>query len=85
MIGALGRDRRNALEAKLLARIEALEARPVLRYAGTWNPDTQFNEGDITTDHGSAWYCERSTRSRPPGEGWKLMIKKGRDGKDLRE
>jgi hypothetical protein len=85
MIGALGRDRRNALEAKLLARIEALEARPVLRYAGRWNPDAQFNEGDITTDHGSAWYCERSTRSRPPGEGWKLMIKKGRDGKDLRE
>jgi hypothetical protein len=84
MVGALGRDRRNALEAKLLARIEAIEARPVLKYAGIWNPDAQFNEGDVTTDHGSAWHCDRSTRSRPPSKDWTLMVKKGRDGRDAR-
>ena len=62
-------------------RIKALEARPTLRYAGTWNPDTQFNQDDVATDHGSAWHCERSTRSRPPSKDWALMVKRGRDSR----
>jgi|GEM_PF-1806434 len=84
-LSAYGRDRRNEVEKRLLERIEALEALPTLRYRGTWAPDTQHNEGDIVTDHGSAWHCNRSTRSRPgQSDDWTLMVKKGAPGKDAK-
>lgn len=66
----------------LLARIAELEARPALKYVGVWRADTIYRPGEITTDHGSSWHCERSTTQRPGvNEDWTLMVKRGRDSK----
>lgn len=86
MIGALGRERRNQLEEKLLARIEALEARPSTKYCGTWNDHTLYEAGNFVTHQGSVFHAKTSTRLRP-GEGadWQLAVKRGRDGKDFKQ
>src|SRR5688500_6644692 len=69
------------LEA-LVKRLRALEERPTLRYRGTWNPETQSNEGDVLTFQGSAWFCNRATRSRPgTNDDFTLMVKRGKDAR----
>ncbi|MEQ8813546.1 MAG: hypothetical protein RLO51_16815 [Thalassobaculum sp.] len=66
-------------------RVTELEARPVLKYVGTWNADTQFNPGEFCTDKGSLWHCNEPTRQRPgDGPAWRLAVKAGRDGRDAR-
>jgi hypothetical protein len=76
----------SAYVASLWKRIKELEDRPGMRYRGTWSMDAQHNEGDTVTDHGSAWFCLKSTRSRPGDDpdSWQLMVKRGADGKDAR-
>jgi HK97 family phage prohead protease len=70
-------------DSDLAARVAALEVRgPGMTYRGVWNADQQFNEGDVVTDHGSAHYCLRSTRDRPPSHDWQLCVKRGDRAKD---
>jgi hypothetical protein len=74
--------------APILQRLEALEERPALRDAGVWKADQVYQIGDVVTDHGSAWVCRlHCCQSRPGGDGgvgWRLLVKRGRDGKDVR-
>jgi len=60
---------------------------PALIYRGVFNPGS-YEPGDVVTWAGSAWHCEEAT-SEKPGEigskAWTLAIKRGRDGKDLRD
>jgi hypothetical protein len=76
-----------ALEAKV-ARLEAaLEARPGLKYVGTFREGRVFEENSFCTYDGNVWHCNQRT-SVPPGNGsaaWTLAVKhgeRGRDGKD---
>ncbi|QKC83948.1 hypothetical protein [Mesorhizobium sp. NZP2077] len=72
----------------LLARIEALEARPTLKYAGVWNKTIKYSPGDIVSYGGSSWHSNITSTGLQPGAdnpaSWTLMTKRGRDGKDAR-
>jgi hypothetical protein len=56
---------------------------PVLLDQGVWTERT-YEKGDCVTWGGSLWICQRSTDQKPdsPDSGWRLAVKKGRDGKD---
>ena len=62
---------------------------PCLLWRGTFVPGTAYQPGDIVTHGGSAWHCQKSTTTRPETfEGaafWKLMVKRGDKGRDLRD
>lgn len=79
------------LEQRLVlaeARIVALEARPVFDYCGVWQPATRYPRGAVVTHAGSAWCALDEVIGQRPGEaatGWRLMVKRGRDGKDARD
>jgi hypothetical protein len=51
-------------------------------YRGIWT-DKEFQRGDTATWDGSLWHCEAPTRGKPGlSPDWKLVAKRGRDGKD---
>jgi hypothetical protein len=81
--------------ARMLSRIEVVgrtwklgehEVRmPIPEYRGVWR-DGEYEAGDIVTWAGSLWHANGSTKDKP-GDGdtaWTLIVKRGRDGKDLR-
>ena len=49
---------------------------------GVWKPG-QYEAGDAVTTKGSWWVATRDTDGRPgdPDSGWRLAVKRGRDGK----
>jgi len=57
---------------------------PFLRYQGVWQNDYAYVIGDIVTSGGAAWHCQKPTTLRPGDsvDAWRLMVRKGRDGKD---
>jgi hypothetical protein len=60
---------------------------PFLRYEGVFIDGKSYDVGDVVTWAGSTWNCQEPTTTKP-GEGsshWKLMVKRGRDGKDGRD
>jgi hypothetical protein len=63
---------------ELQTRVAALEARPALKYLGTWKENKTYSAGTFITDAGAVWYCNGSTTSRP-GENadWSLAVKSG--------
>lgn len=56
---------------------------PVLLDRGVWK-EAEFETGDVVTWGGSLWIAQRSTTQKPDtaDSGWRLAVKKGRDGKD---
>ena len=57
---------------------------PVMIYRGVFAPG-EYAPGDTVTWAGSLWHCDESTHDKPgePGsKGWRLAVKRGRDGKD---
>lgn len=68
--------------APLKQRVADLEARPVVKYLGTWAEGTEYREGSMVTHDGSTWHCSGATRDRPGASPfWTLAVKRGRDGK----
>jgi len=54
-------------------------------YTGTYVAGKTYDVGDTVTDHGSLFYCGRTTTARPGASGdWQLMVKRGQDGKGAR-
>jgi hypothetical protein len=56
-----------------------------LTYRGVFLAGQDYTPGDLVTWAGSAWHCKAATTAKP-GEAaadWTLMVKRGRDGKDL--
>jgi len=54
-------------------------------YAGVYVAGKTYDPSDLVTDHGSLFYCGRTTTARPGASpDWKLMVKRGQDGKDAR-
>ncbi len=54
-------------------------------YKDIWKESAgEYKRGDIVTHKGSVWLAKSTTIERPgTGEGWKLIVKAGRDGRDL--
>ena len=81
--------RSNAAQMTLETRVAELEARATLDYKGVWNPQTEYRRGDCVTRDGSIWHCQRNdnTGMRPgsEGDGWRLAVKRGADGKNGRD
>jgi len=54
-------------------------------YVGVYVAGKTYDPSDLVTDHGSLFYCNRITTGRPgQSPDWKLMVKRGQDGKDAR-
>lgn len=70
----------------LEARVAELEARPPgVAYKGVWDSSEVYQRGHFVTRAGSLWHSERDlNRGILPGagDGWRLAVKKGADGKD---
>jgi hypothetical protein len=49
----------------LLDRLEKLERRPVLKYAGVWRDGAGYLEGECVTHRGSLWYCSPRSSATP--------------------
>lgn len=57
---------------------------PFMRYQGTYTEHYAYVVGDVVTCSGNAWHCEVPTTYRPgTSTAWRLMVRKGRDGKDV--
>ncbi|MBF8642262.1 MULTISPECIES: phage portal protein [Pseudomonas] len=57
---------------------------PAMVYRGIFKAG-EFQPGDTVTWGGSLWHCDEPTSDKPgePGsKGWRLAVKRGRDGKD---
>jgi hypothetical protein len=51
---------------------------------GVFKAGAQYDCGDAVSWAGSLWIAQRATSEKPdgPSSGWRLAVKKGRDGKD---
>ena len=65
----------------LLTRLDELEQRKVLHYAGVWRKDRTYDAGAVVTSGGSAWHANAKSQGVRPGDGrlWQLMVKHGKD------
>jgi|SRR5690625_123433 len=55
---------------------------------GVYKSKTPYERGDAVTHGGSLWIAQTDAPEGAPGlggKGWRLAVKKGRDGKDLRD
>jgi hypothetical protein len=51
---------------------------------GIYRKDTEYVKGDGVTFGGSFWIAQKAEPGKPEaGDGWRLAVKRGRDGKDL--
>lgn len=53
-------------------------------YCGIYAAGQEYMTGDVVTWGGSMWIAERDTSAKPDtaDSGWRLAVKKGRDGKN---
>lgn len=57
---------------------------PVVIDRGVFRPDGEYAKGDGVTYGGSFWIAQKDQPGKPEdGSGWRLAVKRGRDGKDL--
>jgi hypothetical protein len=56
---------------------------PVVIDRGVWREGDTYKSGDAVTWAGSLWIAQKDTDAKPDsGEGFRLAVKRGRDGKD---
>lgn len=71
--------------AAIEQRLSAIEASGI-KYSGTWQRAADYPRGSVVTDGGSSWVALRNNTGARPGsdpDAWQLMVKSGRDGRDL--
>ena len=57
---------------------------PYVRDMGVWGEGKSYLKGDGVTWAGSFWIAQDDTADKPDvGKGWRLAVKRGRDGKDF--
>ena len=61
--------------ATLKARIAELEGRGFTEYKGVYAEGSTYRRGTLVTDHGSMWLALVNTRTRPPGDAWKMTAR----------
>lgn len=59
---------------------------PIPRYVGVFSGAQTYRVGEIVTWGGSTWHCQQPTSAKPDdaSPAWRLMVKRGRDGRDGR-
>lgn len=59
---------------------------PVVLDRGVWAEGKEYATGDAVTWAGSVWIAQKDGVAEKPdgGNGWRLAVKRGRDGKALR-
>jgi hypothetical protein len=59
---------------------------PVIIDRGVFKAGETYARGDAVSWGGSLWIAQKETADKPdgPDSGWRLSVKKGRDGKDAR-
>jgi hypothetical protein len=64
----------------LVARIAALEARPLVKHCGIYQDDVLYRENSLVTRSGGMWHALRDTQDVPgtDGSGWMLVVKAGK-------
>jgi hypothetical protein len=75
---------RDDMIAPLVKRIAELETRQ-LKHVGTWAADKQYLPGNCVSHGGSVWTTDIESKGVRPGDAnaiWRLIVKRGRDGKD---
>lgn len=56
---------------------------PMVIDRGVYSQGREYSPGDGVTWAGSYWIAQERTREKPDtGKGWRLAVKRGRDGKD---
>lgn len=62
-------------------------AMPIQVYKGVYRDDEEYEANDTVTWGGSQWCSTKTANAEKPGtgDGWILIVKAGRNGKDLRE
>ena len=73
--------------ALAVERVKSFEDRPGVPYDGVWSEAKTYARGVFVTFAGSLWHSESASVSSRPGTDpttWKLAVKRGADGKDLR-
>lgn len=56
---------------------------PIVTDRGVYKEAIDYRKGDGVTYGGSFWIAQGDTHEKPDsGKGWRLAVKKGRDGKD---
>ena len=70
----------------LRRKVQQLEARPQLKYSGTWKHNDEYAENSLVSHSGSLFIATIKSKGLRPGDGsaWKLCVKRGRDARDLR-
>lgn len=59
---------------------------PVVLDRGVFATERQYEKGDAVTWAGSLWIAQKDTSAKPDtaDSGWRLAVKRGRDGKDVK-
>lgn len=59
---------------------------PVVLDRGVFVAERQYEQGDAVTWAGSLWIAQKETSAKPDtaDSGWRLAVKRGRDGKDAK-
>ena len=66
---------------------EIVKRLPIPIDRGYWSDGKSFEHGDVTTHDGAVFIALRDTKAKPckeNAEDWRIMCRKGRDGKDGR-
>jgi hypothetical protein len=65
--------------AQLESRVNALEARPSIKFAGTFQGGRSYEPGDTVIHQSALWICKAATTGTPSKDfvGWQLALKKG--------
>jgi hypothetical protein len=68
-----------AQTADIRERLAILEARPEIKYAGTFALGKTYQPGNLCTRSGALWLCCESDVTTQPGTDakWKLIVKSG--------
>jgi hypothetical protein len=67
--------------AELETQVKFLKESGV-NFRGPFQDGETYAAGDAVQRSGSVWRAYATTTKQPPGEGWRLMVKKGRDARD---
>lgn len=84
--GADGIATREELEALIEERFADIQIRSLADwYQGVFRPDIDYRRGNLVQWDGSLFLAQKDTRATPTdGTDWRLVTKKGRDGRDRR-
>jgi hypothetical protein len=77
---------REELDAIVEARFAEVQSRNVADWhQGTWTRATAYTRGAIVAWDGTTWVAVRDTTAQPgTDDAWRLLAKRGRDGRDRR-